>query len=69
MNAMKPSEGDRRLSCALCVIECGMRLHGNYKEVVIIIIIRVSSSVYESLGLTSSVEPAGCGMVVVLGRE
>jgi len=44
-----------------------MRLHGNYKEVEIII--RVSSAVYESLGLTSSVEPAGCGMVLVLGRE
>jgi len=66
MNAMKPSEGDRRLSCALCVIECGMRLHGNYKEVIIICF---SSAVYESLGLTSSVEPAGCGMVLVLGRE
>ena len=37
MNAMEPSEGGRRLCCALCVIECGMRLHGNYKEVVIII--------------------------------
>lgn len=51
----------------LVFIECGMRLHGNYKEVVIII--TVSSAVYESLGLTSSVEPAGCGMVLVLGRE
>lgn len=67
MNVMQPSEGDRRLSCTHCVIECGMRLHGSYKEVVIII--RVSSAVYESLGLTSSVEPAGCGMVLVLGRE
>jgi hypothetical protein len=39
-----------------------------YKEVVIIICF--SSAVYESLGLTSSVEPAGCGMVLVLlGRE
>jgi hypothetical protein len=31
---------DRRLSRALCVIECGMRMPGNYyKEVVVIIII------------------------------
>jgi hypothetical protein len=67
MNVLQPSEGHRRLSCALCVIECGMRLHGNYKEVVTII--RVSSAVYESLGLTSSVKPTGCGMVPVLGRE
>jgi hypothetical protein len=67
MNVLKPSGSDRRLSCALRVIECGMRLHGSYKEIVIII--RVSSAVYESLGLTSSVEPAGCGMVLVLGRE
>lgn len=64
---LKPPEGDRRLSSALYVIERGMRLHGNYKEAVIII--RVSSALYESLGLTSSVEPAGCGMVLVLGRE
>lgn len=67
MNERDEREGDRRLSCALCVIECGMLLHGNCKEVVIIIC--VSSAMYESLSLTSSVEPAGCGMVLVLGRE
>lgn len=55
------------LSRVSVIIECGMRFHGNYKEVVTTI--RVSSAVYESLGLTSSVEPTGCGMVHGLRRE
>jgi hypothetical protein len=66
MNVMQLSEGDRP-SRARCIIECGMRVHGKYKEVVTII--RVFRAVYESLGLTSSVEPAGCGMVQGLRRE
>jgi hypothetical protein len=58
---MKPTGGYEWMLCschlsrARCIIECGMRFHGNYKD--IITIIRC-----ESLGYTSSVwdEPSIC---------
>jgi hypothetical protein len=52
MDVMRLSEYARQLSRARCIIECGMRFHGNYKDIVTII--RVEAQC-ESLGYTSSV--------------
>jgi hypothetical protein len=34
MDAVQLSENARHLSRAGCIIECGMRFHGNYKDTV-----------------------------------
>jgi hypothetical protein len=55
MNMVQLSENARHLS--RCIIGCGMRFHGNNKEIVTII----GGAQCDSLGHTSSVEPP-CGL-------